>query len=182
MTTSVGVADLAPGSSTPRAIPGLSGAVGPIIADPARHRVIAMDRGYPTDMWSYRPGDGPQESHTQLRLADGTVQVAGDRIWVGGHQDEQPVLWRLDPSSFAPVVMVRLPGGSRTRVVVVAAGSRVLWLRTSDDQDGLYCADARRGAILQTWAARGTVASVAGLAYVASPDGVSALSLAACPG
>jgi hypothetical protein len=182
VTTSVGVADLAPLSSTPRPIPGLYGAVGPIIADPARHRIVAMDLGYPTDMWTYRPGAVPQESHTQLRLADETLEVVGDRIWVGGHQDERPVLWRLDPSSLAPVVKASLPGGFRARVVVVAAGSRVLWLRASEDQESLYCVDAGRGAILQSWRVRGTVDSVTGWAYVDTPDGVQSLHLAGCPG
>jgi outer membrane protein assembly factor BamB len=182
VTTSVGVADLAPGSSSPRRIPGLYGAVGPIVADPARHRIIAMDLGYPTDMWSYRPGGVPEESHTQLRLSDGTAAVVGDQLWIGGHQDERPVLWRLDPSSLAPVVAAWLPGGADARVVAVAAGSRVLWLRTSDDEDSLYCVDAERGAILQTWRVRGTVDSVAGQAYVDTPDGVRPLPLAGCPG
>jgi outer membrane protein assembly factor BamB len=182
VTTSVGVADLAPGSSTPQPVPGLYGAVGPITTDLARHRIIAMDLGYPTDVWTYRPGGVPQESRTQLRLADETLEVSGDRIWVGGHQDDRPVLWRLDPTSLAPIVTARPPGGFGARVVVVAAGDRVLWLRTSDDQRSLYCVDAVRGVILQTWRVRGTVDSVADLAYVDTPDGVQPLHLARCPG
>jgi outer membrane protein assembly factor BamB len=182
VTTSVGVADLGPDSTIPRPIPGLSGAVGPITADPARHRIIALDLGYPTDMWTYRPGGAPQKSHTQLRLADGSVEVAGDQIWIAGHQDERPVLWRLDPSSLAPVVKAQLPDSVRTRAVVVAAGSRVLWLRALDDQDSLYCVDATGGAVLQTWRVRGAVDSVAGQARVDTPDGVAPLHLSGCPG
>jgi hypothetical protein len=46
----------------------------------------------------------------------------------------------------------------------------------------LYCVDAARGAILQTWRVRGAVDSVAGLAYVDTPDGVAPLPLTSCPG
>jgi hypothetical protein len=133
-------------------------------------------------MWTYRPGGAPQKSHTQLRLADGSVEVAGDQIWIAGHQDERPVLWRLDPSSLAPVVKAQLPDSVRTRAVVVAAGSRVLWLRALDDQDSLYCVDATGGAVLQTWRVRGAVDSVAGQARVDTPDGVAPLHLSGCPG
>ncbi|MDT4971543.1 MAG: hypothetical protein QOG22_1686, partial [Pseudonocardiales bacterium] len=61
-------------------------------------------------------------------------------------------------------------------------GDRVLWLRTSDDQRSLYCVDAVRGVILQTWRVRGTVDSGADLAYVDTLDGVQPLHLARCPG
>ena len=182
VTTSVGVADLAPESTVPQLVPGLAGAVGPIVADPARHRVIAMDLGYPTDVWTYRPGGAPQKSQSQLRLAEGTVAVAGGQIWVAGHQDEKPVLWRLDPSSLDPVVRARLPNAFPDRAVVVAAGSRVIWLRLLNGQDGLYCMDATRGAILQTWRIHGAVESVAGQAQVDTPDGVRSLRLSGCPG
>ncbi|HEX3337095.1 MAG TPA: hypothetical protein VHS54_11590 [Jatrophihabitans sp.] len=182
VSTSVGVADLAPGAATPEPVPGLYGAVGPLVVDRSRHRIIAADLGYPTDVWSYRPGAVPQASSAPLRIADATLAVVGNRIWIAGHQGERAVLWRLDPATLAVVDRARPVSGPRARLALVAAGADVIWLRGSNDADRLFCADADRGALLQAWRVRGSVDSTSGLAYADTADGLRALALAGCPG
>jgi hypothetical protein len=182
VSTALGVADLAPGAARPVTVPGLYGAVGPVVADPARHRIIATDLGYPTDVWSVRPGGAPRQSPRPLRIADGTLAVVGGRIWIAGHDKERPVLWRLDPATLSPAHRARPDGRLGARVVLVAAGSAVLWLRGSDDLDGLYCADASGGTVRQSWRVRGAVDSVSGTAYADTADGLRTLTLTGCAG
>ena len=99
LATDAGVADLAPDARVPRLVSGLLGAIGPIAVDRRRDRLIILDLGYPTTVWTYRPGTNPVQSSFNLPFANGTVQVASGAIWVGGFGGSGAVLDRLDSAA-----------------------------------------------------------------------------------
>lgn len=183
VTTDFGVADLAPGATRPRFIAGMAGAVGPLAVDPTRDRLVATDLGYPTDVWTYRPGTYPMQAAFQLPLSRSTVTVVDGQIWVGGFGLHTAVLTRLDPTTLRPVAMVRTPGLG-PGAMIVGAGSRVFWLRPGSRSDSLTCVDAHTGAVQQTWhlAFVNAVASGPSGALVATPNGVLGLIMSRCAG
>ena len=179
-----GVADLAPGATRPRFIAGLSGAVGPLAVDPTRHRLIAIDLGYPTDVWSYRPGHRPVEARQPLDLSKGTLAVVDGTIWVGAFAGSGgAVLERLDPRTLRPI---RHAAGRPfdPGAVIVGDGARVLWVRPDSGSDMLACVGARSGRIEQQWRLRDVAAVTSGPdgALAATPSGVLGLIMADCRG
>jgi outer membrane protein assembly factor BamB len=182
LSTSVGVADLAPGDVVPRPVVGLYGAVGPLVADPARHRIIAADFGFPTEIWSYRPGTGARQASSSLPISDGTLAVADGRVWIAGGRGARPALWRLDPVSLRPVSRSPLPASVGARAVLVGTGAATVWVRPAADLNLLLCADAGRGVVVQSWRVGGAVASSRGIAYADTPEGPRPLTLISCSG
>lgn len=180
-----GVADLAPGARRPRFIAGLGGAVGPLAVDPTRQRLIAMDLGYPTDVWTYRPGRRPVEAAEPLDMSEGTIAVVDGAIWVAGHTDasRRAVLERLDPRTLRPVrradARVFDP-----RAVIVGSGARVLWVQPGSGSDLLTCVGAWTGRVEQHWRLPDVVAVTSGQggALAAASGGVLGLILAGCQG
>lgn len=183
VSTDRGVADLAPGAAAPNFIGGLYGAVGPIAVDPTRHRLVMLDLGYPTDIWTYRPNHAPVEASQPLALGQPTVAVADGAIWVGGFAvSGAAVLERLDPVTLRPVAQSPLAEELGPGAVIVAAGSRVIWLRSGNGGDALVCADSARGRIEQNWDVDGAVASTSRGALIATDSGVIAPLLVGCRG
>ncbi|MGH8962074.1 MAG: hypothetical protein ACRDWT_12955 [Jatrophihabitantaceae bacterium] len=180
LSTDLGTADLAPGG-LPRLVPGLSGAVGTVVADPSRGRVIAMDLGYPTELWTYRSGGKVVQSPHLLQLADGSISVVAGRIWVAGADGAVPRMLRLDPRTLTPMARAVLPTAFGTTASIVSTGSHVLWLRGAPAA-ALWCVDAGNGRAVQSWAVDGTVASSTGVAYLGTGVGVMPLPLSGCGG
>lgn len=183
VTTDLGAADLAPGAARPVYIPGLSPAVGPIAVDPSRHRIVLMDQGYPTDVWTYRPGGRPIETTDPLPFGKGSIAVVDGAIWAGGYAQSGAVLERLDPATLRPVA--RSPQQARfdPGAVVAGAGARVLWVRSEGPY--LWCVNATDGRIAQTFLVPTNVNGVASDrsgAVVASDGGAVELVLSGCPG
>jgi hypothetical protein len=180
VTTDFGVADLAPGARRPRFVPGLSGALGRMAVDPSRSRLIVMDLGYPTDLWTYRPGGSAAQSSIQLPFVRGTLGVVAGRIWVSGFGMHAGVLARLDPGSLRPVQHAadRSLGSG---VNIVGTGSTVFWVRGAN---GLACLDAASGRVEQTWQIDfvNAVTSSRGGAIAATPTGVLGLIMSGCAG
>jgi hypothetical protein len=179
-----GVADLAPGAAQPHVIAGLSGAVGPIAVDPTRHRLIAIDLGYPTDVWAYRPGHLPVEASVPIDIRNGSITVVRGMIWLAGYAGAgHAVLMRLDPSTLLPVQRAdaRLfdPGA-----VIVGSGTQVLWVQPGNNSNLLACVSARSGRIEQQWRPPGVTAATSSAhgALVATPSGVLGLIMAGCTG
>jgi hypothetical protein len=185
VSTDRGVADLSPGRTAPQFIAGLSGAVGPLAVDPSRHRLIAMDYGFPTDIWTYRPGGRPVEAAGTLAFGKGTIAVVRGAIWVGGDGTSGAVLERLDPHTLRPVTHSALASELDPGAMILAAGRSVLWL-AADGITGpvLICADGATGLVEQRWKFRSlnAVASDAADAMVATGDGVLGLVLSSCRG
>ncbi len=187
-----GVADLAPAALRPRFIPGLLGAVGPIAADLTRDRLVILDLGFPTAVWTYRPGEMPVEAPHFLRFTDGTVEVVDGAIWVGGVGPAGAVLVRLDPHALTPIAASPVTAALGAGAHMVAAGSRVLWVRSTREGEKLWCVDARTGIARQSWNdVPGPVASQflpapitsrAATAVVVSAGVMQSLVLTACAG
>lgn len=183
LSTDRGVADLGPGRPVPRLIRGMGGAVGPVALDPTRRRVLAMDFGYPTDVWSYRPGHRPEEVTAPLRFSRGSLAVVAGRIWVAGYGNRGALLARLDPATLRPVQ--RAPAGAfGAGARIVGRGADVLWLRPADGGGPLSCVDAVTGRVEQRWdlPSMRAVASDHSGAIVATDTGGLGLLLSACAG
>jgi hypothetical protein len=92
------------------------------------------------------------------------------------------VLQQLDPDTLRPVAASPLAGELGPGALVVAAGTRSLWVRSGGGGDSLWCLDPASGASLQRWSIGGRVASTSGVAVVASASGLLGLRLDGCPG
>lgn len=183
LSTGFGVAGLAPGAAHPHFVGGLAGATGPMVVDAARNRIIAMDLGYPTDIWSAQPGRRPFEAAMPVSLRRGTVAVVGNSIWVAGYGDHGALLLRLNPATLEPAQnapALRFGSGA----VLVGTGSKVLWLRSGDGGNELACVNATTGRVEQTWRVDNVnaVSSDRSGALVATPSGVLGLVLSGCTG
>jgi hypothetical protein len=172
LATSSGLADVAPGASEPRILPGLSGFVASVAADPKRGRLLALVLGNGASIRqvtvagtvSSAPGPAP------VPVGGGMLRVTTDgTIWLGGFGSaiDGAVLARLDPKTLKPVLgspVARRLGGSSW---IEAAGDHDIWIRSGGDGDGLWCVDGRTGGILQYWPrVQGAVTSRDGAAFV----------------
>jgi hypothetical protein len=183
LSTSFGVAGLPPGAARPHLIGGLAGAIGPLVVDAARNRIVTIDLGYPTDVWSFRGGELPQEAEMPVTLRHGSLGVVGNAIWLAGFGDRGAVLMRLDPRTLAPAR--RAPARSfGAGAVIVGTGAHVVWLRAGESSNLLACVSATTGRIEQTWRVHNVnaVASDRRGALVATPTGVLGLVLSGCAG
>jgi hypothetical protein len=183
LATDLGTADLAPDARAPQLIAGLSAADGPIALDPVRQRVIAMNVGYPTRIWTYRPGRYPVRAGVALPFGGGTIAVVGGAIWVGGFTDRHGVLDRLDARTLHPALHAGV-GPFGPGAVIMSGGARVLWVRAGNGTDLLACVDARTGRVEQHWHVPGlvAVASRAGVALVGTQRVAYAPILSGCSG
>lgn len=181
----VGVADLAPDALQPVVLAGLSGTVGPIAADPARHRMIAISPGYPTNVWAFGPGGPTIESSEPLDIHGGSVSVVHGAIWVVGYSvSGRAVLLRLNPWSLQSARRGDARG-FEPDAAIVGRGSRVLWVRTDRTAGRLACLSASTGRVEQEWQLPGvtSVASDSDGALAAMPDGdVLGLIMNGCVG
>jgi hypothetical protein len=169
----------------PRFVSGLRGALGPVAADPTRHRLIVVDVSNPLAVWSYRHGERPYQSALRLPIGDGTIAVADGNIWVGGFGTRGAVLYRLDPETLLPTAGGRAPMFG-PGADLLAGGRRVVWVRSGDESsDLLVCMEASTGRIEQRFRIIGdipAVASTGGYAVLATAQGVLTMGLAGCRG
>jgi hypothetical protein len=186
LSTELGLAVLGPRATAPYLVPGLYGAVGPVAADPTRHRVIVIDQGFPTDVWAYRPGRPVFEAIDPVRIAHGTLAVVDGQVWVAGLGATAAVLQRLDPVSLlatGPDLLAEygLATGLSVGAQIVATGSADLWLR-ADSGVGLWCVDPTRSTVRRIGQVSGTIAAGDGRVVAADSSGVIAIQAADCPG
>ncbi|MGI8760395.1 MAG: hypothetical protein ACR2LF_03645 [Jatrophihabitantaceae bacterium] len=167
LATDRGVADIGAAARQPRFIPGLAGAVGPVAARASCRCVIALDLGYPTDVWRYGADAGSLEAPGNLPLTDGSLGIAGDgAIWIGG-SGTAATLVRLDAATLRPAISSPLARQLGPGAVIVAAGEHDIFVRATAGGDALWCVDGRTGRALQHWAdASGSVTSQLGSAYL----------------
>lgn len=180
----LGVAEVSPYTLRPRFVAGLRGALGPIAADPVDHQLIVLDTFNPLAVYSYRHGQAPHESARRLPMRDGSVAVADGEIWVGGFGARGAMLYRLDPRTLRPVSGGRAmefdPGA-----VLLAGGSRVVWVRSGDPASDLFaCVDATTGRIEARFHLSGVarIASTTGTGVVVTPQSVLPLTMGDCVG
>jgi hypothetical protein len=162
--------------------------VSAVAADPARERIVALETDPSRTVVVAVSTRGAVSRATFGYLANGSIVVVGDAIWVAGYGDRRSVVARLDPASLAAVYLSRVaPQGDR---IVVSPGSRDVWV--SGTGPGLWCIDAQTGTVRQQWPSskgpvtseRGTgpVQSRAGSAYAIDEGRLVSLVLAGCAG
>lgn len=135
-------------------VPGQSGAaLGPVTADPARSRVIVLDYGARTHIWTYRPGREQARKTAVVPVTKSSIAVTEDAVWVGGYRSgsgSNAVLWQLDVPSLTPTgispVGSELGPGAR----LLAGGTHDVWV-ASGGGPGLWCVDGRTGTEEQHW-------------------------------
>ncbi|MDP9093684.1 MAG: hypothetical protein M3N95_12310 [Actinomycetota bacterium] len=188
LATASGVADLAPGESAPKLIPGSAGGAGGssvlIAADPQRTRLLVIQPGYPgypSLIRQYRADTG-MSTAVSIPIDAADIVVADGAIWVSGNASTAQAVQRLDPTTLRPVASSPLINGGLTGPGILTSGVRVFWLSSGAPTSQIWCVDAATGRALQSWAATGNVASTLGVARVATTAGVFPLILNQCPG
>ena len=183
LSTGQGVADLAPHAAHPRRVSGLAEATGPVVVDPSRHRLIAIDLGPPTRLWTFGPHAAAVGVPGSLPLREATTAVVDGAIWILGRAGDGAVLERLDPATLRPVARPRLPVRLSEGSVLIGGSGRALWLSGPLPSDYLICADAETGAALQTWPMPGvgSVAARHGRALLAVGSRFREIKLGRCP-
>jgi len=192
LATSTGLADLAPAATRAVALPGASGAVSAVAADPARNRILALDVSTPYSVVVVS-ARGVVTRRTFGNLINGTIAIVGDAIWVGGYGGGarggyRALVARLDPATLAPVQTSAI--ALQLDRVVVSAGTRDIWVSTN--RPGLWCLDASTGNVLEHWPSAvapvtsevgwGPVISRVSTAYVIEAGSLRPLVLAGCAG
>jgi outer membrane protein assembly factor BamB len=158
--------------------------LGMVTADPARDRLLVLDHAHRASVWPIsRSPSGRMQVGRPVRLLvypTGLV-VADGQIWVGGFDDGDGSLFRVDPARLRllPHSVDRKAFG--TGALPVAGGDSVVWVRDAQGTE-MHCLDARTGRDLQDWSIDGPVASHTGLAVVASSAGLLPLRLSECRG
>lgn len=149
----------------------LVGSGGPLVADPARHRLLYLDYYNPFTVraWSPRRGDGPAAA---LPMTRGQVAVVAGTIWAGGFGSAGAVLVRLDPGTLRAARPAALARSLGPGAALAAVGARSLFVRAGGAPNRLWCLDARTGAVSRYWLDEpGVVAADLGAVAIAAPDG-----------
>jgi hypothetical protein len=186
LATAGGIADLAPGARAPAALPAIAGDVTELAADRTRSRIVGLALGeLGARALEFTPGGGrPFLAPHALPFGKGELAVTGDgAIWAGGYGPSGAVLVRLDPASLGVAaysqVATELGPGAR----LVAAGDGAVWVRSGAGGNALYCLDSRTGGSRQVWSsAPGAVASMGGVAYLATGAAAVRLPVDTCAG
>ena len=187
LATSTGLADLAPGATHADALPGAHGTITAIAADPTRERIVALDSGNAGTVVVAVSTHGAVSRRAFGNLANGSIAVVGDAIWIAGY-DVASVVARLDAETLAAVQLSPVtPSGDR---IVISPGTDVVWVGGAGP--GLWCLDPGTGRVLQTWLTaqapvtsqrgRGPVQSRIGRAYAVDAGRLVSLSLVGCTG
>lgn len=190
LTTGAHLIDIAPGSAPRNLATGRASGLFAVIADPtqrARPRLLILDLGFPSHVWTYRPGGKLTKTSAPLPFGKGSIAVAGGQIWVGGFGQTGAVLMHLAAGASAPndltaVGVSPLTGGLGPGALIVGSGQHVFWVRSGAGGDDLWCVDADTGRVDQHWNLSGAVASTSGTAVIATNTGAAPLHLAGCAG
>ena len=180
-----GLADIAPGASRPKTIPGLGGYVVSVAADPKRGRLLALVLGDGARVEQVTVA-GRLLHGPKVTVGGGTVRVTTDgTIWLGGFggTTDGPVLMRLDPKTLRPMLGSPVAGRLAPSSWLEVAGDHDIWVRRASGDEGLWCVDGRTGTILQFWSSvRGGVTSRNGEAFVLVDGRLVPLVLQDCKG
>jgi hypothetical protein len=175
LATPAGLVDVGPAATRPHLVPGVSGPVLAVSADPRRHRLLVLAGGGRASIAAVLPDrrGGPVVERDAGELTDGRIVVVDQEIWLSGNSPAGAVLTRLEPATLAPIQSSEV---RRYGSVEVAAGERVIWVSTGDG--GLWCVQPGTGAVVARWpSASAPVASRYGDAYVIDRGVVRRLAL-----
>ena len=178
------ILELAPnGAVRPLARPMAGVPVGHVVADPSRHRLLAVGTGVRgSRLWAVAVPSGAMTVRRVSTSIAVTLAVAGSgAIWLAGQDGGDGVLMALDPRTLGPTTHSALDPILVPRASLTAGGQHVVWVH-----DGmgsvLRCVDAATGNQLQSWSVVGPVASAAGAAVLGYGTRAVTLSLHACTG
>ena len=159
-------------------------ALGTLTADPARDRLLVLDYSHRASVWpiiTTASGGMRVGARVRLHLYPSGLVIGGGQIWVGGFDDGDGSLFRLDPARLQPVPHSANRDAFTTGAIPAAGGDSVIWVRDAQGTE-MHCLDAHTGRDLQDWSIDGPVASRTGLAVVASSSGLLPLRLSECRG
>ncbi|HZC53993.1 MAG TPA: hypothetical protein VE441_16065 [Mycobacterium sp.] len=151
-------------------IRGVTGALGPIAADPARSRLLVLDYSAATHLWIYSPDRIRVRKATTLPFTKASIAVTEQAIWVGGFSRTKAMLWQLDIPSLTPSGKSPLSSELGPGAVLLAAGDRDVWV-ASGGGPGLWCVDAKTGRKEQHWTLAPTVITTDQHRVIAVADG-----------
>jgi hypothetical protein len=159
-------------------------AIGAIVADPDRRRLLYLTGGWPAQVRAWSPRSGLDPAAGRLDFGGANLAVVSGSIWAGGFRAGGAALVRLDPDSLQPVrSAARLAAQLGPGALIVAVGDRDFFVRSGATHGPLWCVDGRTGAVDQLWAGpAGLVAAEPGEVWVAGPTGASSLVLRGCVG
>ena len=181
-----GLADIAPGASKPKIIPGLTGYVVSVAADPNRDRLLALVLGDGALVRQVTGAGALLDGQVKVPVGGGTLRVTTEgAIWLGGFGSvvDGAVLVRLDPTTLQPVLGSPVASRLAPSSWLEAAGDHDIWVRGAGDGNGLWCVDGRTGSVLQYWPqVRGAVTSRNGAAFVLQHGSLVPLVLQDCAG
>jgi hypothetical protein len=191
LATADGVRELRSGTPRARLIPGTSGFVGYLAADPERQRLLVLNAGFPTRLAAMRP-DGTESSVVSLPFGGAQVTVTHGVIWAAGIGTSGARIVRLEPATLESTRAASVAAMLGAEPLFVATGSRVMWVRDGVGGTDLWCLDAWTGAVSAHFPGlAGPVASQEGLApatsrisyaFVAPQGVVRPLRLGGCSG
>jgi hypothetical protein len=183
---STGLADIAPGADRPKIIPGLSGYIVSVAADPKRDRLLALVLGNGASVRQVTVAGTVLDRQAPVPVGGGTLRVTTDgTIWLGGFGSaaDGAVVVRLNPNTLRPVLGSPVSSRVGPSSWIEAAGDHDIWIRSGGDGEGLWCVDGRTGSILQYWPrVDGAVTSRRGAAFVLMEGLLVPLVLQDCTG
>lgn len=143
LTTPEGAYSLTAGQPEPVAIPGLTGAIGDVVADPERHRFVLADLGEPAELWTF-DGRRAVQQPDYIDIDNATLAVVDGQIWMAGTWKGSAVLQNLDPGRLIPRSSSSEQRRLGEQAQIVGTGTSVIWVRTAGTVN-TFCIDARSG-------------------------------------
>ncbi len=166
--------------TTTSRIPGFTGGVQTISADPSRHRLIAVSQN---DNLLVVHSGGVQVVRKLHGDTPEAIEVTEDGIWAVGFGDAGGTrIGRLDPVTWQ-ITLVDAGDPDAPRTVRAWPGQGVFWVNAAYT-DSVICRDARSGKVGGVFSGLdGPVVSSRGLAYGRDGDSVVRVgTTASCPG
>ena len=143
LTTPEGAYSLTSGQKEPVAIPGLSGAIGDVVADPQRHRFVLADLGEPAELWTY-DGRRAAQQPDYVDIDNASLAVVHGQIWMAGTWKGKAVLQSLDPVRLTPRSSSPDQRHLGEQAQIVGTGDTVIWVRSAGTVN-TFCIDAQSG-------------------------------------
>jgi hypothetical protein len=144
--------------------------LGPVVADPARSRVLVLDYSAPTHIWIYRPHTNQLRMAAVLPLTKASLAVTDQAVWVGGFTRTSAALWKVDIPSLTLTGMSPLSGDLGPGAVLLAGGKHDLWV-ASGGGPGLWCVNDQSGTAEQHWTLTPTAVTTDEQQVIAVTDG-----------
>lgn len=183
LATSAGVLGVAPGARRALALPGRTGLVTAIAADPARGRLLALDAASPVHVYAVTPGGGVHAAATLPSIGVSSIAVVAGTIWLGGYSDTGAVVVRLAPGTLSPVGVSPVSGLAGPGTHVVAGQADLFVTSGAAPAAQGWCVDGRSGSVLAAWTGlSGRLSSAAGRVYALTDSGVRVAARGDCAG